>query len=398
MSDATTILELAKSRMIPCYSPPQLVPDYGQGSFLWDTEGKRYLDFTTGIAVNALGHAHPKVIEAITQQVARFSHTANIFHHEGYVSLCDKLCDLTFGERVFLTNSGTEAVEAAIKLVRRYFHVHGEDRPQMVATEGGFHGRTYGALSVTNKATYRTGFGPLLPAVTTVPYNDIEAMRSVVNTQTAAVIVEPIQGNTGVYIPAPDYLTKLRQICDESGALLILDEIQTGVGRTGQWFSYQHESMQPDVLTTAKALGGGLPVGGLITTDAIGSVLEFGSHGSTFGGNPVACAAGLATIDVIEQEGLLQHAAHMGECFTAMLRDVASQSEWVTEVRGRGLMIGVELTTAARPVLNACRDNGLLVTVAGPEVLRILPPLNTTTEELELAAELLLTTLRNHQP
>lgn len=383
------LLATARRVMTPNYAPGSFILQRGEGSWAWDAEGKRYLDFSSGIGVNALGHAHPEVVEAITQQAARLCHTSNQFHHAGYIQLCQRLTELSFGEQVFLTNSGTEAMEAALKLSRRYFFRRGEERPRFIATHGSFHGRTLGAVSVTGQPTYHEGFGPLLQSVTFVPYGDVDALREALDPTVAAVILEPIQGNSGVR-PAPEgYLPQVAAACASTGTLLIFDEIQTGVARTGRWFSHQHHGVTPQLMTCAKALGGGLPLGALVTTAEVGSAFTLGSHGSTFGGNPVACAAGLATLHIIERDGLVERAQQLGELFLGRLREVAARHPAITEVRGRGLMIGVELKVAAKEARARCTQEGLLVTAAGEKVLRLLPPLNTNQEEIEQAVAML---------
>lgn len=381
--------------MTPNYRPPAMILHRGQGSYAWDLDGKQYLDFTTGIGVNALGHNHPQVVAAIKEQAEILCHSANQFYHPNYVAICEKLCDISFGQKVFLCNSGTESMEAALKIARRHFFVQGESRTEFISTIGGFHGRTLGALSVTYAEKYRQGYSPLIPGVAHVPFNDIEAMAKAVTPKTAAVVLEPIQGNSGVIIPTPEYFEALRKICDDAGCLLILDEIQTGVGRTGKWFAYQHTNIEPDILTVAKALGGGLPLGAMITTEAVGACFEPGVHGSTFGGNPVACASGLATIRVIEEENLLANAQAMGAYFKDKLMELAQSSPIIETVRQQGLMIALALHEESKPYQVACRQAGLMVTVAGGSALRILPPLNTTTEEIDQAISILKSVFSN---
>ncbi|MEE2961421.1 MAG: aspartate aminotransferase family protein [Myxococcota bacterium] len=378
-----------KNFMTPNYAPAPFILTHGEGTKVWDMGGKEYLDFTSGIAVNSLGHAHPRVVEAIREQTGRLSHVSNMFHHEGYLKLCKKLCELSFGEMVFLCNSGAEATEASIKLARKFFHRRGENRPKLIAFEGGFHGRTYGALSLTQSPKAREGFGPFLPDITHVSYDDLEAVSRAIDQETAAVFIEPIQGNTGVRVPTPGFFKGLEELCRKSGVLLVADEIQTGCGRTGRWFGYQHEDVTPDIMPLAKAMGGGLPLGAVVTSKPIGEALALGIHGSTFGGNPLACASGLTTLEVIEDENLIRRAEMAGRAFINELREIQKSTEIISAVRGRGLMIGLELTTKAKPILVACRESGLLITVAGPKVLRILPPLTTSDLEFTKALEIL---------
>jgi acetylornithine/succinyldiaminopimelate/putrescine aminotransferase len=303
--------------------------------------------------------------------------------------MCRKLSELSFADRAFLTNSGTEAMEAALKLARRHFSVLDQDRTEFISTIGGFHGRSLGALSVTHNEKYRSGCGPLIPGVSHIPFNDAEALAEALSPRTAALVLEPIQGNSGVLLAAPGYLEAVRQLCDEAGCLLILDEIQTGVGRTGEWFAYQHTSIQPDILASAKALGGGLPLGAMLTTEVVAAGFEPGVHGSTFGGNPLACAAGLATLEVIEEEHLLQNTTGLGDYFADQLQRLCDQGAPIQEIRHQGLILGIELGSPAKPYQHACRRAGLLVTTAGGSALRVLPPLNTTADEIDQALTIL---------
>jgi acetylornithine/N-succinyldiaminopimelate aminotransferase len=389
MTQTQALLSSAKEHMTKNYNPAPFILERGEGVWAWDQDGNKYLDFTSGIAVNSLGHGHPKVVEAIREQASRLSHVSNMFHHKGYIDMCQRLCDHSFGDHVFLCNSGAEAVEAAIKMARLYFHSKGENRPQMVATHGGFHGRTIGALSLTANPKYKVGFEPLMPDVAHVPFNDLEAARKAISSETAAFIVEPIQGNSGVAVADAGYLSELRKICDQTGTLLIVDEIQTAGGRTGKWFDHQHEDMVPDIMPLAKAIGGGMPLGALVMSKAVSEPLKIGGHGSTYGGNPVACAAGLATWDVVQEEGLMEHSVKLGAQFLEMLEGLKSKTELVHSVRGRGLMIGLELTCEARPVFEKARNAGLLVTLAGTHVLRILPPMIATESDCAHATSLL---------
>lgn len=356
----------------------------GQGSWVWDTDGRRYLDFATGIGVNALGHAHPDVVAAIVDQASQLSHTSNLYAHEPYAQLCARLCELSFGERVFLCSSGTEAIEAALKAALRFFVSQKRPRHHFVGTEGSFHGRTLGALSVTGQPAYRAGYEPVLGASTFVPFGDIEAMRAAVSPRTAAVVVEPVQGNGGVVVAPPGYLAALRQICDAHGALLVFDEVQTGIGRCGAWFAHQNAGIEPDIMALAKAVGGGLPLGAAVLTAPVAAALTAGTHGTTFGGNALACRAGLATLETIAREELLGHALRLGEAFTRRM----SASAEVLECRGQGAMLGVQVRNP-KAVRRACQDAGLLVTTAGPDVVRVLPPLNATLEEMEQACDIL---------
>ncbi|MEU9852648.1 acetylornithine transaminase [Streptomyces sp. NPDC047974] len=356
--------------MMDTYGTPPLALVRGEGSLVWDEAGRVYTDFTGGIAVNSLGHAHPAVVAAVSAQVARLGHVSNLYVSEPAVALAERLLDLLGRPgRVFFANSGAEAVEAAFKIARR------TGRPHVVAAQGGFHGRTLGALALTGQPAKREPFLPLPGEVSHVPYGDVAALRAAVTERTAAVVVEPVQGEAGV-VPAPaGYLRAAREITRASGSLLVLDEVQTGVGRTGHWFAHQAvEDVDPDVVTLAKGLGGGLPIGAAVAFGPAAALLGPGQHGSTFGGNPVACAAALAVLETVEKEGLLPHAAWLGERLKHGIEALGHPS--VHEVRGAGLLLGVALTepVAAR-VQRAAQDAGFLVNAAGPGVVRLAPAL-----------------------
>ncbi len=347
------------------FGPPKLVLVKGQGTHVWDADGKEYVDLLGGIAVNALGHAHPALVAAVTEQLGTLGHISNFFTSTPQVELAERLLSLVGADgRVFFTNSGTEANEAAFKLTRRTGRTH------LVAAEGAFHGRTMGALALTAKEAYRTPFEPLPGNVTFVPYGDEAALARAVTDQTAAVVLEPIQGEAGVVVPPDSYLAAAREITRDNGALLWLDEIQTGIGRTGRWFA--GESADPDVVTVAKGLGGGIPIGACIGLGDAATLLQPGNHGTTFGGNPVACAAALAVLDTIEKEGLLDHATEVGQ----RLRDGLAQDPRVTEVRGRGLFIGLDLSEpVSAQVAAAALAHGFILNNPTPERVRLAPPL-----------------------
>ncbi|MFG3497655.1 acetylornithine transaminase [Streptomyces sp. NPDC047928] len=370
--------------MMDTYGTPPLALVRGEGSTVWDESGRAYTDFTGGIAVNTLGHAHPAVVAAVTAQITRLGHVSNLFVSEPAVALAERLLGLARRPgRVFFANSGAEAVEAAFKIARR------TGRPRVVAAEGGFHGRTMGALALTGQPAKRDPFLPLPGEVTHVPFGDVEALRAAVTDETAAVFVEPTQGEAGV-VPAPDgYLRAAREITRDAGSLLVLDEVQTGIGRTGRWFAHQAaEDVDPDVVTLAKGLGGGLPIGAVMAFGRAAALLGPGQHGSTFGGNPVACAAGLAVLETVEAEGLLSHVVRMGE----LLRWGIEQSghPLVREVRGAGLLWGVALTApVAEQVRRAAQDAGFLVNAAGASTVRLAPALTVTEVQIkELVAAL----------
>jgi acetylornithine aminotransferase len=357
---------------MPTYGVPPVALVRGEGCRVWDADGREYTDLIAGIAVSALGHAHPAIVDAVTRQVSAIAHTSNLFLHEPGITLAERLLALLGTDgRVFFTNSGTEANEAAVKLVRRR---QGPARPVIVAAENGFHGRSMGSLALTGKKAIREPFGPFGVEVTFVPYGDAVALRAAVGPECAAVFLEPCQGEAGV-VPAPaGYLRAAREACDAAGALLVIDEIQSGIGRTGVWFAHQADGIVPDVLTLAKGLGGGLPIGACIGLGAAGTALGKGDHGSTFGGNPVACAAALAVLDTIESQGLLAHAAAAGDRLATSL--AAARHPLLCGVRGRGLWLAALLTgPAAGAVEAASRDAGFLVNAVQPDAIRLAPPL-----------------------
>ena len=363
--------------MMPTYGTPPVALARGEGCRVWDVDGREYLDLIAGIAVSALGHAHPALVEAVSRQVSLVAHTSNLAIHEPAVRLAERLLDLLRGDgRVFLCNDGATANEAAYKLARRHGRVLDPSggRLEVVAAEGAFHGRTMAALSITGAPAKRTPFEPLPGPVRFVPYGDADALRAAVSDRTAAVFLEPVLGEGGVVPPPPGYLRAARTACDVSGALLVLDEVQAGIGRTGAWFGHQREGIRPDVVTLAKGLGGGIPIGACVGLGAAGQLLRKGDHGSTFGGNPVACAAALAVLDTIEQDGLLRHAADIGARLAAGLRAVGHPL--LAGVRGSGLWLGLLLTRpVAAEVEAAAREAGFLVNAVLPEAVRLAPPL-----------------------
>ncbi len=371
---------------MPNYGTPPIALARGEGCRVWDTDGRSYLDLIAGIAVSALGHGHPVLVKAVAEQAATLAHTSNLFVHERAVELAERLIALlrdgTASDpgdiRVFFANSGAEANEAALKLVKR---AAGAGRPTIVSTDGGFHGRTSGALALTGKPAFRAPFGPFGVDVRFVPYGDPGVLRDAVDDSCAAVFVEPVQGEAGV-LPASDgYLAEVRGICDATGAAFVLDEVQSGIGRTGHWFAHQAEGVLPDVLTLAKGLGGGLPIGACVGFGRYATAFAKGDHGSTFGGNPVACAAALAVLDTIETDGLLAAAAELGGLLAEEITSV--DSPLVAEVRGAGLWRGVRLSSqAAANVQTRSAEHGFLVNAVTPDVLRIAPPLTISREEI----------------
>jgi len=359
----------------------------GEGALLWDTEGKEYLDFLAGISVCTVGHCNPEVVEAVREQAGRLMHTSNLFYTEPMVRLAERLAESSLGGRVFFSNSGTEANECAIKVARKHAHRRGIEAPEIVSFERDFHGRTYGALSATPALAENPALAPMLPGFRSVPLNDAGALRDAVGESTAAVLIEPIQGEAGIYPVGDEALLAAREACDEAGALLILDEIQTGMGRTGSLWAYEQTPVRPDVLTSAKALGGGMPIGACVTTPEAGRVLEPGDHGSTFAAGPVACAAALAVLEIVDDPALLRRVRELG----ALLRDGLGALDGVLEVRGRGLMLGVGLEDGidAAAIGADLLDRGLIVNVPEPGTLRLLPPLTVDPDQVERAVALI---------
>ena len=368
------------------YGVPPITLVKGKGAEVWDDNGKRYLDFLGGIATNVLGHAHPGIVKAVTQQIEKLGHVSNLYSHKPGIELAEKLQDLTNDPtaRVFFCNSGAEANEAAIKISRL------TGRKQIVATVGGFHGRTAGALSITGQDAKRTPFEPLLPGVKFIEFGNVAAMRRVISKNTAMVIIETIQGENGVVVPEAGYLRKVRAICDQNGVLLAIDAVQTGMGRTGEWFGYESEGIKPDIITLAKGLGGGLPLGAMITLGEKAPAFKPGEHGSTFGGNPVSCAAANAAIDFIVKKNLLKQVSTSGKFLKTKLAKVPG----VIDVRGRGLLLGIVLeANVAAAVVAKAMSNGLLINAPSKNVIRIAPPLIVNKKELSEFVKLFSRTL-----
>lgn len=349
----------------------------GEGAYLWDEAGKRYLDAVAGVAVNGLGHAHPKLVKAIADQAAAVIHTSNLYRIPRQEELADKLCALSGMDRAFFCNSGCEANEAAIKLARLYGHNKGIEVPTIIVMEKAFHGRTMATLTATGSRKIQAGFEPLLSGFARVPFNDLDAIRHVAehNKSVVAVLVEVVQGEGGINILPSAFLVELRKLCDAHGWLLMLDEVQTGIGRTGTWFGFQHSGVVPDVMALAKGLGSGVPIGACLARGAAAEVFTPGTHGSTFGGNPLACAAALATLDAIESENLLENAKLRGEAIRAGLREALAGVHGVVEIRGEGMMIGVELDRPCGELVGVARDAGVLINVTSDKVIRLVPPL-----------------------
>ena len=363
----------------------------GEGAWLWDTAGKRYLDALAGIAVCGLGHSHPRLVAALREQVGTLTHTSNLYGIPLQEQLADRLAVISGMESVFFCNSGCEANEAAIKLARYYGHKKGIDSPAIVVMDKAFHGRTMATLSATGSRKVQAGFEPLVSGFIRVPFDDLEAVKRVAETNRSvvAVLVELVQGEGGINICHSDYLNGLRQICDAHGWLLMLDEVQSGIGRTGTWFAFQHSGVKPDVMTLAKGLGNGVPIGACLASGTAARLFGPGSHGSTFGGNPLACAAALTTLQIIEDEGLMRHAVELGNQIRSRLATTLGRERGVVEIRGMGLMIGIELAHACGELVQQALDRGLLINVTADTVVRLLPPLNFTWEQADTVVTML---------
>jgi acetylornithine/N-succinyldiaminopimelate aminotransferase len=357
----------------------------GEGAWLYDDQGKQYLDALSGIAVCGLGHCHPAVTEAVCTQAGTLVHTSNLYSIDKQSQLADQLCKVSGMDTAFFSNSGAEANEAAIKLARLWGHGKGVEQPTVVVTKGSFHGRTLATLTATGSRKVQAGFEPLVQGFARVPYNDLQAIHDVAanNKDIVAVLVEPVQGEGGIVIPDTDYLEGLRKICDDHGWLLMLDEIQTGMGRSGKWFAYQHTGIKPDVITLAKALGNGVPIGACLASGEAATVFQPGSHGSTFGGNPLACAAALAVIESIEKQSLVERAGELGKKIVGGLNRNLANVNGVSAVRGLGLLIGIELDRPCKELMQRALDAGLVINVTADNVVRLLPPLVLNDEEAD---------------
>ena len=382
-SNTQRIQELSDTYLMNTYGGRKIAPVRGSGSTVWDAEGVEYLDFFTGISVNNLGHCHPAVVEAIQQQAAALIHVSNLYYIEPQARLAALLAEHCFAKKWFFCNSGAEANETAIKLVRRYWHEKGEDRSEIITMAGSFHGRTVLTVTATGQAKYRQGFEPLAPGFTYVPFNDIEALENAISDKTGGVMVEPIQGEGGVNVPSSGYLKRVRAVCDEHNVLLIFDEVQTGLGRTGKLFAYEHYDVTPDIITLAKSLGGGVPIGAAGATEEVAEGFVPTSHASTFGGNPLATAAAAAYLKALLADGVLDGASRLGELLMSKLADIAAKHPSVKEVRGKGLMIGVELDFPAGELVDRFLKERIIVGSAGQNVLRLYPSLIVAEDDIE---------------
>ncbi|MEQ5113171.1 aspartate aminotransferase family protein [Providencia vermicola] len=373
--------------MLPIFSPAEFIPVKGEGSRVWDQQGKEYIDFAGGIAVLALGHCHPSLVAAVREQSEKLWHVSNIFTNEQALKLAQKITQATFADRAFFVNSGSEANEAAFKLARRYaITKYSPYKTKIIAFKQGFHGRTLFTVSVGGQAKYADGFGPKPADIIHVPFNDLDAVKAVIDENTCAVVLEPVQGEGGVTAATSEFLQGVRKLCDENNALLIFDEVQSGMGRTGKLFSYMHYGVTPDILTTAKALGGGFPISAMITTEEIAKTMEVGSHGTTYGGNPLACAVGNAAFDIINTEEVLNGVEKRRELFVAHLNKLNDKYNIFSEIRGMGLLIGAELDgrllNRSKDILQASAVEGLMMLNAGTNVLRFTPSLIISEEEI----------------
>ncbi|NLJ92061.1 MAG: aspartate aminotransferase family protein [Aeromonadales bacterium] len=387
MSGMAVTRELFDQVMVPNYAPAQVIPVRGQGARLWDQENREYIDFAGGIAVNCLGHCHPALVGVLKEQSEKLWHVSNVFTNEPALRLASKMVDATFADKAYFCNSGAEANEAAFKLARRYALDHyGEEKNQIIAFNQGFHGRTFFTVTVGGQAIYSDGFGPKPGQISHVDYNDIEALAAIMSQRTCAVVMEPLQGEGGVISPEPEYVKAVRELCDKHNALLIFDEVQTGVGRTGALFAYMDLGVTPDILTSAKSLGGGFPIGAMLTTSEIAKVLTPGTHGSTYGGNPLACAVAEAAFDMINTSAILHGVKEREAWFRDGIAAINEKYQCFEQVRGKGLLLGCVLNEQfkdrAKDFLQAALDEQLMVLVAGANVIRFAPSLVISHEDV----------------
>jgi len=378
--------------MVPNYAPIDMIPVRGEGARLWDQQGREYIDLAGGIAVNVLGHAHPALIQALTEQAAKLWHVSNVLTNEPALRLASKLVDATFADKVFFANSGAEANEAAFKLARRWAHeTVGPDKHEIIACTNSFHGRTLFTVSVGGQPKYSQGFGPALAGISHVPYNDLAALEAQISDRTCAVVIEPIQGEGGVIPAAAGYLQAVRALCDRHGALLIFDEVQSGMGRTGKLYAYMHSEVVPDILTSAKSLGGGFPIAAMLTTSAIAAHFAVGTHGSTYGGNPLGCAVAERVLDIVNTPEVLAGVEQRHQLLADGIMSVAEEFPVFSQIRGKGLLLGAVLADAwrgqARQIQEAAQHEGLLVLQAGPDVMRIAPSLVISPDDIAEAMQ-----------
>ena len=390
MSSSSEWINRADKHVMKTYGRYPIVAERGEGCRLWDVDGKVYLDFLAGVAVNNLGHCHPRVVAALREQAGRLLHCSNFYHIPQQIELAEWLCEHSFADRVFFCNSGAEANEAAIKLARKHSNgKDGKDRFEVITALASFHGRTIGAISATGQEKVKVGFSPMLEGFKHVPFGDLEAMRQAITPRSCAIMLEPLQGEGGVNVAPAGYLKAVRELCDEFDLLLIFDEVQVGCGRTGTLWAYQQEDVVPDIMSLAKALAGGPPVGALLTTEELAANLGPGTHGSTFGGNPLVCAAALAAIQTINEKLLLDNCLAMGSYLTSKLERLKDSYSFIKEVRGRGLIIGMELAIEGGPLVVKAMERGLLMNCTIGNVLRFVPPLTVNRAEIDEAITIL---------
>jgi predicted acetylornithine/succinylornithine family transaminase len=383
-------MALADENIMNTYKRFPIVLVKGSGVKVWDVNGKEYLDFVAGIAVCNLGHSHLQVIAAVKEQLENLTHVSNLYYTEPQAQLARLLVENSFADKVFFCNSGAEANEAAIKLARKYAHENmGPDKFELITMKDSFHGRTMATITATGQEKFQFGFTPLLEGFTYVPFNDLQALEARISNKTCGIMVEPIQGEGGVNIPDTQYLARMREICDRHGILLIVDEVQTGMGRTGELFAYEHSGIKPDIMTLAKALGNGFPIGAMLATNKIAKAFIPGNHASTFGGSPLAMAAANATVKTMLQEGILEHCRKMGDYFLLQLKKLQQKHKIIKEVRGMGLMLAAQLNIESGDIVNECLQKGLLINSAGSKTLRFVPPLIITTQDVDQAIKVL---------
>jgi len=394
--DSKALMGLSEQYIAPTYARFPILLVRGKGTRVWDAEGKEYLDFVSGLAVCNLGHCHPKVVKAIQEQAEKLIHVSNFYYIEPQIQLAALLCKHSFADKVFFCNSGAEANEGAIKLARKYAkESSGENRYEIITMEQSFHGRTLATLTATAQQKYHKGYDPLVPGFRYVPFNDAESLKRAINEKTCAVMLEPIQGEGGVRIPREGYLKAVREICDEKGVLLIFDEVQVGMGRTGKLFAYEHENVKPDLMTLAKSLAGGVPIGALLIRKGIAEAFQPGDHASTFGGNPLATAAGVAALRAILEERMLENCQKVGDYFFSRLVEMKKRFPFIREVRGKGLILGMELEMEGGSVVKEMMTRGFLINCTMGNVLRFLPPLIITKEEVDRMLEALEEVFKN---
>lgn len=384
------ILAMGQQYVMNTYGRLPMALVKGEGAWVWDAEGRQYLDFVSGLAVNSLGHAHPKVVAAITKQAQALLHCSNLYWIEPQVKLAKCLVENSCAAKAFFCNSGAEANEGAIKLARKYANQnYGPEKYEIITATNSFHGRTLATITATGQTKYQKGFAPLPEGFTYVPFNDLAALEKAIGPHTCAVLLEPVQGEGGVIPADPAYLTGVKRLCEEKGLLLIFDEVQSGLGRTGKFLAYQHYGVEPDIITLAKALGGGFPIGAMLAKDHVAQAFQPGDHASTFGGNPLASSAALAAMETLLMEGVLENTQVVGAYFKAKLTELIGQFSFVKEVRGMGLMLGLELTIEGKDIVARCLEQGLLINCTNVNVLRFLPPLIISQAEVDQALEIL---------